>query len=168
MIGRRAVLAGLGAALAAPALAHTPYRQWVIYRRKHLLIGCHRGDDAGYARAKAVVETLATHLPDARARAARAPSAPRLAGLIATDQMDVAVLHTDAAMGMAEASGPFESYGPQPLTTLARLGDTHLLVAHSRFKGAHAGLVSEALADKSTTPAEPPLPWHPGVHHEAH
>ena len=23
---------------------HTPYGQWVVYRKKHLLIGCHKAD----------------------------------------------------------------------------------------------------------------------------
>ena len=45
MIKRRAVLAGCGAAvIAAPAFAHTPYSQWVVYRRKQLLVGAHRGE----------------------------------------------------------------------------------------------------------------------------
>ena len=43
---RRQVLR-LGGALAAAVLlsGHTPYGQWVVYRKKHLLIGCHKADE---------------------------------------------------------------------------------------------------------------------------
>jgi hypothetical protein len=42
-----------GRLVAAAALVmllggHTPYGQWVVYRKKHLVIGCHREDPATY------------------------------------------------------------------------------------------------------------------------
>jgi len=51
---RRGLVGAVAAlAVAAPAHAHTPYRQWVVYRKRHLLVGCHRGDAPAYPRAKA-------------------------------------------------------------------------------------------------------------------
>lgn len=166
-IARRTVLAGL-AAWAAPAAAHTPYRQWVVYRRKHLLIGCHRDDPAGHAAATALSRHLETHLPTARSRVARAPAATRLAALLATDQLDVAVLQPDEVRAMRGAAGPFIAYGRLPLTTLAALGTGHLVVAHARFPDEHAALVAEALGDAPAAAdapwwTAPAAPWHPGA-----
>jgi hypothetical protein len=156
---RRALLLAL---LAAPAAAHTPYRQWVVYRRKHLLVGCHRDDAAGQAAARAAVTALEAHLPDARSRVARAPAATRLAALLATDQLDLAVLAPGEVSAMMAAEGPFAAYGRIPLTALAPLGAGHALLAHARFRDDHAALVSEALAEEAAD-APPPAPWHPGA-----
>jgi len=41
---RRALRLSVGAAAALLLSGHTPYRQWVVYRKKHLLIGCHKAD----------------------------------------------------------------------------------------------------------------------------
>ena len=43
--------------------AHTPYGQWVVYRKKHLLIGAHRADPATYELAKKLAAVLAHSLP---------------------------------------------------------------------------------------------------------
>lgn len=167
-LSRRAVLAGaLSTLVCAPADAHTPFRQWVVYRKKHLLIGCHRRDAGGYATAKMVAAHLAEHLPASRARVARAPAAHRLAGLIATEQLDVCVLQPESAEAMAQAHGVFAAYGRVPLRRLAHLSDGRLLLAHERFVAEHAGLVSEAIIDSPFAPlvdqsADSPIPWHLG------
>ena len=161
--------AGLVALACGAAAAHTPYRQWVVYRRKHLLIGCHRDDDPAHAAARAAAAHLEEHLPTARARVARAPAATRLAALMATDQLDLAVLAPGEVEGMMTAAGPFSVYGRVPLTTLLPLGSDHALVAHARFPDDHAALVAEALRDAAVARTEPrreaapPAPWHPGV-----
>ncbi|MEM7695586.1 MAG: hypothetical protein AAF318_14120 [Pseudomonadota bacterium] len=146
LLDRRAFLGAAVASLAAAgAAAHTPYRQWVVYRRKHLLIGSHRKNLEGYEIAKAVAETLAKSLPTSKARVARAPAATRLASLLATDQLDLAVL-TDAEMdGMAAGEGDFAPYGAIDLEPLTWLDGPHHLVAHARFKIEHALAVREAL-----------------------
>lgn len=162
---RRAALSlgGLGAlALGGAAAAHTPYRQWVVYRRAHLLIGCHRDDAAAHALATAAAAHLEAHLPSARPRVARAPSAMRLAALLATDQLDLAVL-TPAEVEAMTAAGRLS------LTTLLPLGADHALMAHARFPDDHAALVAGALADAPVAggPARPdaasPAPRHPGA-----
>ncbi|MEM6490124.1 MAG: hypothetical protein AAF677_17965, partial [Pseudomonadota bacterium] len=136
---------------------------WDVFRRKHLLIGCHRRDPAGYAAAKAVAETLAADLPTSRARVARAPRPGRLASLLATGQLDVAVLDSETAAAMATGRGDFAPYGAVPLGTLYQLGAPHVLLAHARFPGRHVATVAGALAhgrmagfDQS---ASPPCPW---------
>lgn len=142
---RRAILGGLAALAAGAAAAHTPYGQWVAYRRKHLLIGCHRADPETYALAQEVVATLAEALPDARARVARAPRPQRLASLLGTDQLELAVLAPGDAEAMALGADPFGPYGALPLTLLSGLRGGYALIAHAAFPVAHARLVAGAL-----------------------
>ncbi len=165
---RRQLLSAGGIALAGVLLGgHTPYGQWVVYRTKHLLIGCHRADAKTYGLAKAVVGELDRHLPEARARVARAPTAGRLASLLGTDQLEIAILSPADGQAMAAGAGPFKPYGPVPLYLLAQLGD-YLLTAHSDFSQSHAWLVSDAILNSplSNTPSVdevPALPWHAGT-----
>lgn len=165
---RRVLVAAIAAAAATLGLSgHTPYGQWVVYRRKHLLVGCHREDPETYRLAKAVVTHLARHLPEARARPARAPSAGRLAALLGTDQLELAVLSATDALGMVSGTGGFRPYGAVPLRLIAELAD-RLLVAHPAFPDQHARLVSAAVMDGELArrPApgrDPPLTWHPGT-----
>jgi len=111
MLRRTFVRAGIALACAEalarrPALAHTPYKQWVVYRRKHLLIGCHRQDPGTYVLAQRLVKVLQTRLPDARARIARAPTAGRLASLLGTNTTPVSSgeAATVAAVGAGEVN----------------------------------------------------------------
>jgi len=165
---RRDVLVGATAlALAPPAAAHTPYRQWVVYRRRHLLIGCHRGDAEAYPRAKALEAWLAEALPEARARTARAPDAARLASLFATDQLQLGLLRAFEVTAMRAGRDPFAPYGAVPLRPLGRLGG-HLLCAVPAFPGAHVDLVLSALATAGPglRPAPPDAgaaPLHPAA-----
>lgn len=167
-MNRRDVLRVAGTAAAALLLCgHTPYGQWVVYRKKHLLIGCHRKDPETYDVAKAVVAALASHLPAAKARVARAPHAGRLASLLGTEQMDVAVLGPADAAATAAGDGPFAAYGPVALRLLTPVDD-RLLVAGAAFPDRHAWLVTGALAGSALAPdpqarREAVLPWHPGA-----
>ena len=144
---------------------HTLYGQWVAYRRKHLLVGCHRRDPETYALAKRLVAELAESLPAAKARPARAPHPERLASLLGTDQLDIAILSARDCAGMAAGQGRFEPYGALPLRLLAPYGG-HLLIAHARFPDRHAWAVRAALSDHDdASPAQgnPALDWHPGA-----
>lgn len=168
---RRALGLGLraaaGAAAAVLLTGHTPYGQWVVYRKKHLLIGCHRADPATYDLAKRVVGLLDEHLPAAKSRVARAPNAGRLASLLATAQMDVATLGPDDATAMLAGSGGFAAYGPVALRLLLPL-EERLLVARADFPERHAWLVASALVGTALVPGgqgtdDLGVPWHPGA-----
>lgn len=164
---RRQILRLLAAASAAPLVGgHTPYGQWVVYRKKHLLIGCHRGDPATYDLAKRVVALLAEHLPEAKSRVARAPDAGRLASLLGTDQMEVAVLDARDAAAMRAGDGRFAPYGIIALSLLTPVGD-RLLIARADFPERHAWLVAAALVGTDLAPAPDlsaarAVAWHPG------
>lgn len=163
---RQLLLAPLLLAGVAPAGAHTPYGQWVVYRKKHLLIGSHRADPATYVLAKKLAGVLAEHLPKSESRAARAPTAERLASLLGTDQLDVAVLGEDDAVSVFEGSGKYRPYGAIAIRQIATMG-AHLLVAHERLPDRHAWLVAATLHANHAVDANALLPdskigWHPG------
>ena len=109
---RRACLRG-GVALAAWLLAsaHTPYRQWVVYRRRRLLIGSSKAEPASYELGKRVAAALLAALPESMARVSRAPDKFRLASLLSTDQMEVALLRAEDAAALADGRDPFRDYG---------------------------------------------------------
>ncbi|MBX2854388.1 MAG: hypothetical protein KTR21_05340 [Rhodobacteraceae bacterium] len=162
---RRRWLQGAAVALLYPLLgAHAPYEQWVVYRKKHLLIGCHRRDARGYVLAKQVVAALAEELPAAKARVARAPRPERIASLLGTAQLDVALLSPSMAELMQTGAGLFKPYGPVRLELLGWVED-QILVARPAFRPDHAWLVTGALAHAETLRsdgAELGVPWHDG------
>ncbi len=164
---RQALRLSAGTAAALLLGGHTPYGQWVVYRKKHLLIGCHRADPKTYDLAKLVVALLAAHLPAAKSRVARAPDAGRLASLLGTAQMAVATLSPADAAAMLQGAGRFAAYGAIALRVLTPVDD-RLLVARADFPERHAWLVTGALVGSDLAPPlEPPggdpgIPWHPG------
>ncbi|MGA9254417.1 MAG: hypothetical protein WBV71_18465 [Roseobacter sp.] len=164
---RRLFVTALAAAATAPAAgAHTMFNQWVVYRQKHLLIGCHRKDMTTYELALQLSETLAHLLPEASSRPARAPHPQRLASLLGTRQLELAVLAKGTASDIKTASGPFSPYGLVPLQQLA-IVDEHVLVAHRDFTPNHAWLLASALdqsgLDLTSPDGEDSLDLHRGV-----
>jgi len=161
---RRALFATLLSIAAIPASAHTPYKQWAVYRQKHLLIGCHKDLPETYDLAKQIVARLDADLPAARARIARAPATSRLASLLSTDQLDVAVLSPRTALDMASGEGVFAAYGEIPLTTLFSF-EQLVLVGHARIRDHHSWQITKALETlpgSNVTLSSPVLPWHIG------
>jgi hypothetical protein len=149
------------------ARGHTPYRQWVVYRRKHLLIGASRADPSSYVLAKKLVAIFHHELPDAKARVTRARNQERLASLITTGQIATILLRPREARALRDGSAPFADYGPFPLVGLAA-AEGHCLVAASDFPAHHAWLVARALSGlleraNQAFEVEAGLPLHTGV-----
>jgi hypothetical protein len=169
MLDRRAVLRGtLAVATLAAASGHTPYRQWSVYRQKHLLIGCCRADPPTYPLAKRVAAVLAEWLPESRSRVSRAPDQERLASLITTGQLEVMMFSRRDATALNAGAAPFADFGPSPLTALFRF-DNYLLVSRPDFPDRHAWLVARTLSERvadfdAAAPAGGgPLIRHPGA-----
>lgn len=170
--GRRALLAAAlaGVTLLVPGralLAHTPYRQWKVYRQRHLMIGASRADPASYPKAKEIQVFLETHLPEASARVARARTLKRLRDLLATDQIRIVMLSLEDAVAFGRGAPPFR--GPVEVRTLWRFGE-HALVVRASFPPAHAWMLARtflehgaALAGSSPAPAHAEVPLHEGV-----
>lgn len=123
---------------------HTPYEQWVVYRKRTLLVGSSRSDPSSYGLAEKIAAALATRIPKSRARLSRAPNYERLASLISTAQLNVAVLARDQALALSRGSAPFERFDPQPLRRLFDMAG-YLLVSRADFPAHHAYLVTQAL-----------------------
>lgn len=163
----RLLVAGVCASAFVNGHAHTPYNQWRVYRRKHLLIGCHKEDPRTYELAKQTVAILASRLPAAKARIARARSPGRLASLLGTEQLDVAIVGNQDATGMAAGSGDFAPYGEIPLRALFLLTE-HILIGRAAIPDRHAWLIASALQGSDIGSArlaesEMPIPWHNGA-----
>lgn len=162
MTGSRRNVLRLGALAAVwlAAGAHTPYRQWTVYRRKHLLLLAHRDDPETYEVATALAETLQARLPESKARVTRAPHLHRVASLLATGQLDFAVLRLEDALTMLHGDAPLDPYGKIPLTGVAAFGG-RVLVARADVPDEHGWLLARAL--NSGAGAFGALPPHPGV-----
>lgn len=167
MIDRRVFLAGTALVFAA---AHTPYRQWKVYRKQHLLIGTCRADAPSFPLGKEIAAILLEWLPESSARVSRAPDQARLASLITTGQIELILLsHADTA-ALSDGRDPFAEFGPTPLAALFAFGD-YVLVARPDFPDRHAWLVAGTLTEHAgeidgAAPAQPgalPVPVHPGA-----
>jgi hypothetical protein len=140
---RRALALAAGAWLLATG--HAPYGQWGVYRKRFLLVLTTRADPPSYELGERVAAVLADRLPESRARVSRAPHAARVASLIASKQMDVALMRPDDAAALRDGAPPFAEYGPVPLETIVGLGE-HLLVCRDDFPARHAWLIAAALS----------------------
>ncbi|MEM7251914.1 MAG: hypothetical protein AAF493_10855 [Pseudomonadota bacterium] len=151
------------------AHAHSPYRQWGIYRRRHLMIGTSRENEPTYELGRQLVETLAELLPESAARVTRARTVYRLASLLAANQLALALLTAEDAMKIIEGTGRFESIGPTALHSLAQIAGFQL-VSDQNFPAHHAWRVSRTFIEHPSrfpnTAVVPPttvaLRLHPG------
>ncbi len=148
---RRLVLQSCAVAAVAPGavgrtMAHTPYRQWAVYRQRHLIVGTSREDAATYPLGRSIVAVLERHLPEASARVTRARTDHRLASLLGTDQLRVVLLPAPRLTAIARGEAEFADVGPVALRVLYRFGD-HLLASRADFPEHHAWLVTRTLAE---------------------
>jgi TRAP-type uncharacterized transport system substrate-binding protein len=156
------LIAACGAIVLA---AHTPYGQWTVYRQRNLFIVASQADALALELARKLVEGLVRELPEAHARVTRASNSVRIASLLATGQLDVAIVSRDEAADMYAGSGQFREIGPTPLRLLAELNG-HILVTVESFRERHAFLLAQAVAHLKMmgSSLEPlSIPEHPGA-----
>jgi hypothetical protein len=174
--GRRQFLRTAAAGAAAILLCgHAPYGQWGVYRRRYLLILTSRADPPSFELGKRVAEVLAERLPNSNAQVSRAPNKERIASLISSHQMDVALMRRDDAAALRQGQTPFAGHGPVELFTIIGIGE-FLLACRDDFAARHAWLIAETF-DRSrdalpelllptASTSEPPdarIPLHPGA-----
>ena len=150
---------------------HTPFQQWTVYRQRHLLILTDRSDPPSYPLGKRVAGVLAAHLPASRARVTRAPHTERIASLISSKQLDVALMTPTDAVALAAGQTPFKGYGPVALRTLVVV-DGYLLICREDFPARHAYVVTRTLdlhrdelpeVGTAGSVSPPDVPLHPGA-----
>jgi TRAP-type uncharacterized transport system substrate-binding protein len=148
-MGRRRLLR---AALIATAWlatgAHTPYRQWQVYRQRHLLIGTSKADAPTYPLGQQIAELLNAQLPASSARVTRGPDPWRLASLLTTGQLEVVLLAGADVAALRDGRVPFEAFGPTELNLLFAFGD-YFLVCRPDFPDHHAYQVVRALSENA-------------------
>lgn len=168
---RRAFLqAGLVVLAWVATGAHTPYRQWQVYRQRHLLIGTSKADAPTYPLGQRIAEVLATDLPESSARVTRGPDPWRLASLLTTGQLEVVLLSSADVAALRDGRAPFEAFGPTALNALFAFGD-YFLVCRPDFAARHAYQVVQTLAEnaeliagaRSIDVAASPVPVHAGA-----
>jgi hypothetical protein len=144
---RRRVLQ-LGVATTGLALftGHTPYRQWAVYRQRHLLIGTCRADPPTYPLGQRIAAMLAEALPQSRAQVSRAPDQRRLASLLGTGQFQLVLLSRSDAVELQQGGGLFVSVGPVAINALFRFGD-YLLVCRPDFPDHQAYILTEVFSE---------------------
>ncbi len=143
-LGLRALSAGAAALLLA---GHSPYRQWDTFRKARLVLLVSSADETAVRLAQAMAAMYATRLPDSRATHARARDMNDLVRLVASKQLEVALLRESDAAAVLTGAEPFADNGPVALRTLGVLGE-HLFVCLEDVPKAAAYILVEALADR--------------------
>lgn len=154
-------------------MAHSPYRQWDVYRRVRLVIVASFEQQEAVRLGRRLVTALARHIPESRAMFARARDTNDLFRLLASRQLDVALVDADDARDAAGGGGL--GGAGIPLRSLAQVGP-YLLVCRDDLPRAAAYRIAEALADRwreileaSDGPGGPRpdpsagVPLHPGA-----
>lgn len=168
-MNRRHFLTVLVASAATmPAAAHTPFRQWKVFRQRYLLVTTSRTDLQGDALGDRFVEILAQELPESRAMVSRAINLERIASLITTDQANLAILERSKALALARGEAPFEQFGPFALQAIVQT-DAHVLVAREDVPLHHGYLIAATLMAHDASlgiriaEADGPMAVHPGA-----
>ena len=128
------------------ALAHTPYRFWDVFRKRNMQILTSHADYTGDDTGDTWVAVLRENLPLSRAMVSRAHDMPRIASLLKTDQVKIAVLSYMHARLMFTGEPPFEEYAPLPMEILIDNGK-YLLVTRPDLPLYHGYLVTTALME---------------------
>ena len=135
-------MAAAGCALAL-LTAHSPYRQWEVYRKSRLVIVASFEEQEAVRLGRRLADALARHIPQSRAMLARARDTNDMFRLLGSKQLDMALVgEADAHAAAGGASG-----GKIPLRSLARIGP-YLLVCREEFPRANAYEIAETLADR--------------------
>ena len=155
---------------------HSPYRQWEVYRKVRLVLVVDAEDAASVKLGQAIAGLLATHLPESRATMARARDLNDLVRLVASKQLDTALMREDDASIAVRGTGRFADNGSVPLRALARF-TPYVFVCRDDLPRSNAYQLAETVAEqwpqigaalpegaRDPRPASSgPLPIHPGA-----
>lgn len=126
--------------------AHSPYRQWEVYRKARLVIVASFEEQEAVRLGRLLAATLARRIPRSRAMLARARDTNDLFRLLASKQLDMALVGEEDAHAAASGAKGFADGGKIPLRSLAQIGP-YLLVCREEFPRANAYQIAETLAD---------------------
>jgi TRAP-type uncharacterized transport system substrate-binding protein len=125
--------------------AHSPYRQWEVYRKTRLVIVASLEEEDAARLGRRLADALARHIPQSRAMLSRARDANDLFRLLASKQLDMALVDESAAHAAASGAPGFADGSAIPLRSLAQIGP-YLLVCREEFPRANAYQIAETVA----------------------
>jgi hypothetical protein len=142
---RKFLQGGVGTFALFPVLGHTPFPQWKVYRKLHLFIVVNREDPVACELGDEIALTLANELPESRALVTHARDALRLASLISTRQLDVALVRQSELDAWQQGDSPYDQLEPVGLQEIFAIDD-YVLISRNDFLASHATMVSQTLA----------------------
>jgi TRAP-type uncharacterized transport system substrate-binding protein len=146
-VSRRGWLRVAGAgALWLALCGHSPYRQWDVYRKTRLVLLATAADPQSVQLGSALAKIYLQRLPESRATLARARDANDLVRLLASRQLDIAVMREPDAHAALAGKAPYADTGGVRLRVLAALGE-HLFVCREEVPNGSVYMLVEALAD---------------------
>lgn len=132
---------GLWLALAG----HSPYRHWEVHRKTRLVLLANAADAASVELGSELAKMYLQRLPESRAMMARARDGNDLVRLLASKQLEVAVMRAADAHAALTGEAPYADSGGVRLRALAVLGE-HLFVCREELSKGSAYMLVEALA----------------------
>jgi TRAP-type uncharacterized transport system substrate-binding protein len=144
-------------------MGHSPYRQWSVFRAKHLIVVTDDASSNAFPLAEEVAAAIAARMPESKAMAAKAKSPSDVVKLLRSHQLQLGLLPVDDALEAFQQRGRYSQDGPVPLRTLAVLG-TYLLVALEDYSKDKAQQIAKTLAEhRGNWSGKSPIPFHPGA-----
>ena len=145
---RRTLLRAAGAAALWLGLAaHSPYRQWDVYRKTRLVVLVSAAENDSVILGGRLAAIYLQQFPASGATMARARDTNDAFRLIASRQLEVAVLRGTDAYAAFAGKRPYGDNGALPLRALAVLGD-YLFVCRDDLPAASAYMLTEGLAKR--------------------
>lgn len=135
----------LASALWLALAGHSPYRQWEVHRKTRLVLLASAADPQSVRLGSALAGLYLKRLPESRAMMARARDGNDLVRLLASKQLDVAVMRASDAYAALAGQAPYADTGGVRLRALAALGE-HVFVCREELPNASAYMLVEALA----------------------
>lgn len=171
-MSERRLLALLLLAAAGTLLpGHSPYRQWYVYRARHLVVVTDEARPGALAIASAVASAIVARWPQTKAVPAAAKTPVEVVKLLSTGQLQVGLLPAAMAVAAYEGRGRFADDGRVPLRAVAVLGGDLLVVlescdrqrAHDLAQALAESRALGPLAEKPLLRGPAPIPFHPGA-----
>jgi hypothetical protein len=150
---------------------HSPYKQWYVYRAKHLIIVASEADPKAFRLADKIAQAIVRQMPESHAVAATAQTPVEIARLLRSHQLPIALLRESDAWAAYKGEGVFKREGPLPLRSLATF-PPYVLATLDDFPAQHAPRIAGALADlksdgdvalSQSSESRSSIPLHPGI-----
>jgi TRAP-type uncharacterized transport system substrate-binding protein len=126
---------------------HSPYRQWEVYRKVRLIVLVNAEEAASVQLGQAIAALLAKHLPESKAMMARARDINDVVRLLASKQLDTALLREEDAAAAFMGIDRFADNGKVPLRALAQCG-AYVFVCRDDLPRSNGYQIAETIAER--------------------